>query len=189
MQVWSLGWEDSLEKGMATHSSNFVWRIPWTQGLDGLQPMGSQSWTQLKRLSTTQHVPRLIFHQALVHPLPKIYDMCMHLSSSPMPASWLRPPSSLTNLVWFASQLIFWLLLLLLYNPYSRQKLDYFLKMCSVLLDASNNTALRTKSKCFQIYQDLHDLSLILLSTYFLTLLDYSLQFPAPSKKWPVPGP
>ena len=28
--VWSLGWEDPLEKGKATHSSILVWRIPWT---------------------------------------------------------------------------------------------------------------------------------------------------------------
>ena len=28
--VWSLGWEDPLEKGMATHSSILDWRIPWT---------------------------------------------------------------------------------------------------------------------------------------------------------------
>jgi len=28
--VRSLGWEDPLEKGMATHSSGLVWRIPWT---------------------------------------------------------------------------------------------------------------------------------------------------------------
>jgi len=31
MQVRSLGWEDPLEKGMATHSSILVWRIPWTE--------------------------------------------------------------------------------------------------------------------------------------------------------------
>ena len=30
-QVQSLGWEDTLEKGMATHSSIFAWRIPWTE--------------------------------------------------------------------------------------------------------------------------------------------------------------
>ena len=30
-QVSSLGWEDPLEKGMATHSSILVWRIPWTE--------------------------------------------------------------------------------------------------------------------------------------------------------------
>ena len=28
--VWSLGWEDPLEKGMTTHSSILVWKIPWT---------------------------------------------------------------------------------------------------------------------------------------------------------------
>ena len=31
MQVWSLGREDSLEKGMATHSNILAWRIPWTE--------------------------------------------------------------------------------------------------------------------------------------------------------------
>ena len=30
-QVLSLGWEDPLEKGMATHSSTLVWRIPWAE--------------------------------------------------------------------------------------------------------------------------------------------------------------
>ena len=41
-QVRSLGLEDPLEKGMATHSSILVWRIPWTEEAGGLQPMGSQ---------------------------------------------------------------------------------------------------------------------------------------------------
>ena len=41
-QVRSLGWEDPLEKSMATHSSILAWRIPWTEGPDGLQSMGSQ---------------------------------------------------------------------------------------------------------------------------------------------------
>ena len=31
MQFQPLGWEDSLEEGMATHSSTFAWRIPWTE--------------------------------------------------------------------------------------------------------------------------------------------------------------
>ena len=35
--AWSLGWEDPLEKGKATHSSNLAWRIPWI-----IQFMGSQ---------------------------------------------------------------------------------------------------------------------------------------------------
>ena len=36
-QVWSLGQEDFLEKGMATHSSILAWRIPWTEEPGGLQ--------------------------------------------------------------------------------------------------------------------------------------------------------
>ena len=40
--VWSLGQEDSLEKGMATHSSILGWRILWTEEPDGLQSMRSQ---------------------------------------------------------------------------------------------------------------------------------------------------
>ena len=40
--VRSLGWEDSLEKDMATHSSILAWRIPWTEEPGGLQSMGSQ---------------------------------------------------------------------------------------------------------------------------------------------------
>ena len=41
-RIWSLGWKDPLEKRLATHSSIFVWRIPWTEEPGGLQSMGSQ---------------------------------------------------------------------------------------------------------------------------------------------------
>ena len=41
-QVQSLGWEDPLQKGMATHSSILAWRIPWTEEPGRLQSMGSQ---------------------------------------------------------------------------------------------------------------------------------------------------
>ena len=41
-RVQSLGWEDPLEKEMATHSSNVAWKIPWTEEPGGLQTMGSQ---------------------------------------------------------------------------------------------------------------------------------------------------
>ena len=43
-ETWvpSLGWEDPLEKEMATHSSILAWRFPWTEGPGGLQPPGSQ---------------------------------------------------------------------------------------------------------------------------------------------------
>ena len=40
--VLSLGWEDPLEKGKATHSSILAWRIPWTEGPGRLQSMGLQ---------------------------------------------------------------------------------------------------------------------------------------------------
>ena len=40
--VQSLGWEDPLEEGMATHSSILAWRIPWTENPSGLQSMGLQ---------------------------------------------------------------------------------------------------------------------------------------------------
>ena len=40
--VRSLGWEDLLEEGMATHSSVLSWRIPGTEEPGGLQPTGSQ---------------------------------------------------------------------------------------------------------------------------------------------------
>ena len=49
METWvqSLGWEDPLEKVMATHS----WRIPRTEEPGGLQSIGLQSWTQLSNLA------------------------------------------------------------------------------------------------------------------------------------------
>ena len=42
MQLRSLGWEDPLEKEMATHSSTLAWEIPWTEEPGGLHFMGSQ---------------------------------------------------------------------------------------------------------------------------------------------------
>ena len=50
-QVRSLGWEDPLEEGMATHSSILAWRIPWTEEPGRLQSIGSQrvdhDWSDL----------------------------------------------------------------------------------------------------------------------------------------------
>ena len=44
LETWirSLGWEDPLQKGMATHSSILAWRFPWTDEPGGLQSLGSQ---------------------------------------------------------------------------------------------------------------------------------------------------
>ena len=54
--VRSLGWEDLLEKEMATHSSILTWRIPWAEEPGGLQSMGH------KESDTTE---RLHFHFSL----------------------------------------------------------------------------------------------------------------------------
>ena len=47
MQVRSLGWEDPLEKGTATHSSVLTWEIPWTEKSGRPQSRGLKSWTRL----------------------------------------------------------------------------------------------------------------------------------------------
>ena len=49
-QVRSLGWEDPLEKEMATHSSILAWRIPWTEELGGLQSTGHKESDTTERL-------------------------------------------------------------------------------------------------------------------------------------------
>ena len=52
-QVWSLGWEDPLEKEMPTHSSILAWEILWTEQVGRLQSVDSQKgWTQLSDLTT-----------------------------------------------------------------------------------------------------------------------------------------
>ena len=59
MRVWSLGWEDSLVKGMATQPSILAWRIPWTEEPGGLQSMGSQrvghDWVSETCINTNTH--------------------------------------------------------------------------------------------------------------------------------------
>ena len=51
--VRSLGWEDPLEKQMATHSSILAWKISWTEEPGGLQSMGSQRVGTTERLTFT----------------------------------------------------------------------------------------------------------------------------------------
>ena len=57
--VLSLGWEDPLEKEMATHSSILAWRIPWTEEPGRLQSTDSQSRTRLSNF-TLNMLSRLI---------------------------------------------------------------------------------------------------------------------------------
>ena len=60
MQVQSLSKEDSLEEGMATHSSVLARRIPWTEEPGGLQSMGSQrvrhNWVTNTHTHTHTHM-------------------------------------------------------------------------------------------------------------------------------------
>ena len=57
MQVGSLGQEDPLEEGIATHSSTLAWEIPWTEEPGGLQPVESQrvghDWAAKQRQEQT----------------------------------------------------------------------------------------------------------------------------------------
>ena len=57
--VQSLGWEDPLEEGLATHSSILAWRIPWTEGPGGLQSVQSQNvrhdWVTKHSTAHTKH--------------------------------------------------------------------------------------------------------------------------------------
>ena len=62
----SLGWEDPLEKEVATHSSIFAWRIPWTEEPGELQFMGSQK---------AEH--DLATKQQTVYPLWVVRQICM----------------------------------------------------------------------------------------------------------------
>ena len=48
--VQSLGWEDPLEKGMATHSSTLAWKIPWKRNLVGYSPWGHKESGTTERL-------------------------------------------------------------------------------------------------------------------------------------------
>ena len=52
-ETWvpSLGYEDPLEKGMATHSSILTWRIPWTEELVGYSPWGCKELDTTKQLT------------------------------------------------------------------------------------------------------------------------------------------
>ena len=52
-QLRSLGWEDSLEKEMTTHSGILAWRIPWTEAWQAIVHGVAKSQTRLKQPSTT----------------------------------------------------------------------------------------------------------------------------------------
>ena len=57
-ETWfqSLGQEDTLEKGMTTHSSILAWRIPWTEESGRLQSLGSQRVGHDRATNTHTHI-------------------------------------------------------------------------------------------------------------------------------------
>ena len=66
-RVQSLGWEDSLEKEMATHSSILAWKISWTEEPGGLQSTGSQRVGHNWATNTHTYIFILFFKYLLKH--------------------------------------------------------------------------------------------------------------------------
>ena len=93
-QVQSLGWENLLEKEMATHSSILAWKIPWTEEPRRLQSTESQSvghnwatslslsWSCIWRLLSIQNPSVVLVDKSGLHP---IWKECRFM--------WLKPPS------------------------------------------------------------------------------------------------
>ena len=79
-QIWSLGWEDPLEKDMAAHSSILAWKIPWTAEPGRLPSMGSQrvghGWTTSLSLS---HSVSLCWASTVCQAVTFISSFRMHL--------------------------------------------------------------------------------------------------------------
>ena len=76
--VWSLGQEDALEEGMATHSIILAWRIPWTEEPGRLQSMESQSQTRLKQPSKHTHLTLELLNAPLPPPFIKMLPKTVH---------------------------------------------------------------------------------------------------------------
>ena len=67
-QVWSLGWEDTLEKGMATHSSILAWRIPWTEAPRGIYcPLGHKELDMTDRLTLSLSIFFIFYKICLIN--------------------------------------------------------------------------------------------------------------------------
>ena len=87
-QVRSLGWEDPLEKEMATHSSTLAWKIPWTEESGGLQSMGYKELDTTEQLHKPQESPRRS-NQSILKEINPEYPL-ERLAEGEVPILW--PP-------------------------------------------------------------------------------------------------
>ena len=109
-RVWSLGWEDLLEKAMATHSSTLAWKIPWTKEPGRLQSTGSQrighNWATLLLHFIITAKPLLSTYQISVSSL--VFPLCLVLSFlSLIISDILDIPTMLTQFL-FGLVLLIW---------------------------------------------------------------------------------
>ena len=82
-QVQSLGWEDPLEKKMATHSSILAWRMPWTEEPGGLQRMHCKQSDTTERLSLSlSHTVQISSFQEALHSLSHLTVSLLLIFSS-----------------------------------------------------------------------------------------------------------
>ena len=106
-QVRSLGQEDSLEKGMATHSSILAWRVRWTEEPGGLQPVWSQrvgqNWATKRASLVAQRVKHLpvvqetwVWFLGREDPLEK--EIATHSSTLAWEIPWTEKPGRLQSM-------------------------------------------------------------------------------------------
>ena len=102
MQVQSLGWEDPLEKKVATHSNILAWRIPWTEQPGGLSQRVRRDWTcthkekqtsQVNEFSTFPYMGRCKSLGSLAEKA-----MAPHSSTLAWKISWAEEPGRLQSM-------------------------------------------------------------------------------------------
>ena len=93
-----LGWEDPLEKALATHSSILAWRILWKEELGGLQSVGSHRVGYDRAVNT--HMGTLSSYGLIIHTftnkeemlkafLPSSKPFCLQFANTlPLPLTW-----------------------------------------------------------------------------------------------------
>ena len=134
-ETWnqSLGWEDLLEKGMATHSSILAWGTPWTEEPGGLQPMGLQRVRHDWATNTNFYTLRLNMLMCMKCIYPECSENCSVMSDSA--TSWtVSARLHILTLIWK--------------KYFVRVNLDYF-DFHSVLTVTFTINRLDNMSSCF----------------------------------------